>query len=263
MNSNAQASRYNNARRERRRHTRYPVQMPVSLCTGQRAQQEILTGDISLGGMFLRTDLQLRQHERVELKIALPGSTIELTLKAVVTRIARKGQWGAAVPGAGLSFEEMTDLQAEHWQDFVSLAESFCQTQGLRSPLRFVPQDHNGQEPIRRRQQRHLIQLSAHLETCDTIFEAFTEDVSVGGAFINTRHPLMPGDQVRLILIHPLDESEFVVEATVVRRGAGPNRSEGLGLWFSPLSHERICHLKLFVESSQAAMGTPTTVHLN
>ena len=101
-----------------------------------------------------------------------------------------------------------------------------------------------------RRSQRVKVKFAVHMETDDDLFEVHSLDVSEGGAFFYTPRGPERDTEVSLFFIHPVDESEVLIQGTVVRHGDGPSGLPGVGVAFDEPSRARISRLMDFVESA-------------
>ncbi|UCF80242.1 MAG: PilZ domain-containing protein [Acidobacteriota bacterium] len=97
--------------KERREHPRFPARLPVKT-TGPEGEFELVTGDVSLGGIKCHTSHHIPEMTRMALRIELPleeGSEW-ITPKGVVVRI----EPSEPVPGhsdyrVALFFLELSD----------------------------------------------------------------------------------------------------------------------------------------------------------
>ena len=75
---------------EKRREVRLPLEVRVQLQRGDHIQTH-LCGDLSAGGLFVRTEEQWRNGERVTVRIFLPGVQAPVTVLGEVVRGAKDG----------------------------------------------------------------------------------------------------------------------------------------------------------------------------
>jgi len=69
---------------DQRRHSRKPLAVPVGFATKEGPGGEGTSRDLSLGGMFVETDLPLPFGAAVTLHFTLPGGAEPLALAGVV-----------------------------------------------------------------------------------------------------------------------------------------------------------------------------------
>lgn len=75
---------------EKRSQTRLPLEVRVQLMRGDHLQTH-LCSDISVGGLFVRTEEHWRNGERVQVRVFLPGSPAPLSLSGEVVRVGAGG----------------------------------------------------------------------------------------------------------------------------------------------------------------------------
>src|SRR3954469_5009524 len=92
---------------ERRQHGRLPLGLWAHCQIDGVVSQEAL-GDLSVGGLYLRTAAEVKEGARVSIILGLPyiGGQRVCSLSGRVTWVDRNG---AAVVGAGVSFDHETD----------------------------------------------------------------------------------------------------------------------------------------------------------
>jgi len=96
----------NDTEKERRTYTRKPVTFMVKM-KDMSSMREMLTKDISLGGMFIKTKENKKSGEQVKIIILHPWTGQEFDLDAEVKRVDRN-QDGTTL-GLGVEFLEMDD----------------------------------------------------------------------------------------------------------------------------------------------------------
>lgn len=97
---------------ERRRYYRYRVDMPVSLQFGKQEYRAVAT-NLSNGGMAVRIQDALPEHQLGALSFTLPGSEVRLELKARVAWADNEGR-------AGIRFEQVSSssrTKLEKWSE--------------------------------------------------------------------------------------------------------------------------------------------------
>lgn len=103
---------------ETRRDRRYRVQIPVTLWNG-RERVEIMTGDVSLRGMFLCTDRGLRPKQFVRLDLVLPFGGGPVSLFCSVVHTVVPGGDNGAKPGSGVELYGNGPDALKKWAAFV------------------------------------------------------------------------------------------------------------------------------------------------
>src|SRR5580692_9334278 len=69
-------------KKERRRNTRVPVQIPVEMSSDSGARLKVNTTDLGEGGLAISLPRRSKPHGRWQLKFTLPGSTTPLEVNA-------------------------------------------------------------------------------------------------------------------------------------------------------------------------------------
>jgi len=78
------------------------------------------TGNISGGGLFIKTSTPLPKGETILLKLQLPGISDPLKIKCSVAWANKKeGTKGANPPGMGIKFGEMSDRDRQTLQNYI------------------------------------------------------------------------------------------------------------------------------------------------
>src|SRR3954467_13177035 len=92
---------------ERRQHTRLPLGLWAHCQIDGVVSQEAL-GDLSVGGLYLRTSTPVKMGARVRIVLGLPyiGGQRVCSLSGRVAWIDNEGE---AIQGAGVSFDQETD----------------------------------------------------------------------------------------------------------------------------------------------------------
>jgi len=208
---------------ERRRHTRYRLQLPATVAFGVK-RYFLQTEDVGAAGVFVRMDDPPALRELVRLAIELPDGTAFATGATVVWRIG-PGEASARTPGAGLQFCALGADAKALWRGFVADVRAAAKQVAL------APCPPETPEPIRRRYPRYPASFEVRPRDSETLVNFFTRDISAGGMFVATTLDVALGTQVDLDLVHPDSGAVFALSA-IVRRLAP---AEGLGLEFMGL----------------------------
>jgi hypothetical protein len=205
---------------ERRRHTRYRLQLPAVVAFGVK-RYSLQTEDVGAAGVFVRMDDPPALRELVRVAIDLPDGTSFATGATVVWRIA-PGEASPRTPGAGLQFCALGADARELWQAFVGDVRAAARQVALPPCPPETP------EPIRRRYPRYPASFEVRPRDSENLVNFFTRDISAGGMFLATTLDVPLETQLDLDLVHPDSGAVFALSA-IVRRGEPP---DGLGLEF-------------------------------
>ncbi|MBD3271836.1 MAG: hypothetical protein GF384_04770 [Elusimicrobia bacterium] len=113
----------NEEQKERRRYPRAPIRVEI-YC--EEVQDELRRGsgilcfystDISLGGIFLETEVPFKIGDTIHLKFALPEHDNDMRLTGKVVRIREKN--ATLVPGIGVEFEHLSQEDKRTIEYFV------------------------------------------------------------------------------------------------------------------------------------------------
>ena len=148
------------------------------------------TKNISLGGIFIKTDKMLPAQSVLEIDLKLPGRSelIQLVGEVVHTidpETAKERGWE---PGLGISFVDFEELGKTALEQYV----------------REVSQAHPHKITQDRRQsERAPIRLRVKFPNLRTLMEDYSRDISQGGIFIQTENPRGLGERFIISLVHP------------------------------------------------------------
>ncbi len=228
-----------NHQREKRKEPRLPCKIPVSLVRGRVATPsgvllymrapgevteqvtELLTEDVSLSGMFLRTDAPPNLRQVVKLQLEIPGSGHDMSAMGQVAHVVHVGDQHKRVPGCGILFFPLDEGTNRAWSAFI---ESLVQptTLPLPSEIKFLP------EPIRRRAERHPTDLVVNVNSDDDAHVLSIHDISKGGVFIRSEIDFEIGAPLHVRFVNPVAHEEFAIDAVVRRRSSGAIRGVGV-----------------------------------
>jgi uncharacterized protein (TIGR02266 family) len=212
-----------------------------------REQIKLCTGDVSLRGVFLRTDTppKLRQLVRVEFPSLPPdGKMAEFACVAVhVVPLGGAGDDGEDAPGVGVQwFGAGGDHQAR-WEGFIRLVEGelppLVEGQIFEpGPPTLPAAPPRAAEPIRREHPRRDARLRARVQTTHEFVEMWTVDLSRGGMFLATEEELELGSSCTVEVLHSRSGEAFELPAVVRWRSTDPKRL-GMGVEFVGLNDSR------------------------
>ncbi|MCW5828583.1 MAG: PilZ domain-containing protein [Deltaproteobacteria bacterium] len=92
----------------RRRYTRLPCRVTVQITEAEGEGHLLFTSvNLSLGGVFLESELLLEVGSILKLAFRLPDSDVPTEASAVVVRVSDEDSLGRMQPGMGLEFTSM------------------------------------------------------------------------------------------------------------------------------------------------------------
>lgn len=101
----------------------------------------------------------------------------------------------------------------------------------------------------RRQDERHVVLVKVALRDEERLRNLYATNLSQGGLFLATKTALPIGQEIRLQLVHPLNQASFEVSAEVVNIRKGEDGAvQGCGLKFSTFDEDIKEQLFLFVE---------------
>ena len=101
----------NAARGNLRQHARSPVELPISISDAANRVEghiEFNTGDLSVGGAFIRSDLLFEVGEELQLDFAMPDGRM-VRARGKVVRVARDAPDEGQPAGMGIQFVALSD----------------------------------------------------------------------------------------------------------------------------------------------------------
>jgi uncharacterized protein (TIGR02266 family) len=100
----------------RRKYVRYPAEFKVRIPTVEKLE-DFLTRDISVGGIFLATEREIKKGAQVRLVVVHPKTGEEFPIVGQVARVAPKSE--SSPQGLGVRFIDMTDERKAEFEKFV------------------------------------------------------------------------------------------------------------------------------------------------
>ena len=177
-----------------RRSQRHPCRLRVRLVDGPLARPAV-TNDVSLQGLFVRTDEHWVANALMRLHVTDPGDPRPIPLLGIVTRSisVEEGLFG---PGVGVSLFGNGDAVMARWRGLVERAGAAVA--GWTSSL-----DAEGvTAPVRRRHTRRACDLAVQLNHGDVTHVARVRDASEGGLFLSLAALIEQGEVVHLTFEH-------------------------------------------------------------
>jgi hypothetical protein len=221
---------------ERRRHTRYRLQLPATVVFGTK-RYSLQTEDVAAAGVFARMDDPPALRQLVSIGVELPDGTTFQTAAVVAWRIGPE-QAIDRVPGAGLHFDPLDDQALAAWESFIG--DVRVAAQQVAPP----PIPPGTPEPIRRRHPRYPASFEVRPADSGSLMSFFTRDVSQGGMFLATYPGHRHRDRARPRSRAPRQRRRCLRCRGVVRHRVP---AEGLGLEFTHLTPSRRQSLWQFI----------------
>ena len=227
---------------EQRRETRVSLRVSARLLSPHEEPIPLLTEDVSLSGLFVRTDNPPAVGDVVDVEVSFGVSAeTTLTVRGAVAHVIRPVEGSDRAPGAGVRLLETADSTMHAWQDMVREAE-----QG-RSRSSVPPgRSSTHPDPVRRKFRRYGATLRATLRDGAELMTSRTADVSFGGLFVATEEEYVAGARVNVSLCDPETSESFTADF-VVRRRVNVSEPRGIGLELDAASEEQCAEFEEFV----------------
>ncbi|MBN1959638.1 MAG: PilZ domain-containing protein [Deltaproteobacteria bacterium] len=237
---------------EGRRDRRFRVQIPVTLSLSNKSL-EIVTGDVSLRGLFLITEYTLKPSQFIRMDIILPFSNNKISLFGSVAYFVSPSKNNNQQVGAGVELYGNGPDELLLWKKFIlELEQRFPQAieQKLMLDSNLNPNKTTNFPNERRRFQRFEteFQVRGYFGEIADLVLMYTRDISKGGMFIKTNALLEIGSEIELQLVHPVTHLQFPVSC-VVRRIVSDRSNRGMGVEFVNLDDHRRNQLWDFISS--------------
>jgi hypothetical protein len=226
---------------ENRREPRFTIRLPATLLRGKREALRLETADVSVHGLFLRTDEPPPLRQLVKVEIILPATGRRLLLHGMVVFVRKVPDGGMPV-GIGVQLVGLDGELLATWDEFVrSLAPRHS------ASLRRLEQaaDAETAHPLRRRLERVGAELRLRFRTIRDLVAFAGGEVAEQERFVATDLPLPIGMRLRLVAEHPETRASFALDATV-RRRAREAETNGVALDFAPMDAARRAALAAF-----------------
>lgn len=104
--------------RDLRRQPRYPARLAVTLRAGKKIEQ-LVTEDVSYGGLFLRWDGSIGLRQLVRVEAVLPPMQHRLSVHAMVVHAVPPENANGRSPGVGLQFYAVDRATRLAWDHFI------------------------------------------------------------------------------------------------------------------------------------------------
>ncbi|MFH1261948.1 MAG: PilZ domain-containing protein [Pseudomonadota bacterium] len=218
--------------------SRIPAQLRIELL--EDPVREAFTINISHNGLLVRMphDREIDSFVRLRLYFRPNQEPIEI-LGRIASKVHAHGK-----EAMGIHFIDFPSLEKERWLAYIARMEAVAAEQGENtSPEGMIE---------RRTSIRSPSALMVRFRGSERLEEFITKNVSAGGLFLATTHARAIGEQLRVVIIHPVTDQTYEFHAEVVRvDGAeSPTDLMGIALRFIDVSEERLELLQQFLASS-------------
>lgn len=236
----------------RRTDERVPAEVPVVVRLGKR-RLSLVTGDVSHGGLFVRTaeTLDLRQLVKVELILTTDDKGFTATGWLVHSRPLDGKAQGA---GVGVQFYGVGRDEQARWDTFVAEMKAQAWMRNIprdATPARgfAVPREH-------KRDAAHVAVIRITFASVADLGTTLARDVGRGALFFATDAiGLAIGDRVGLEIVHPVNGDVFEIDGRV-RRVVDDQHIHGLEVKIA-LDDERRARFAEFAADPLAAEHEP------
>jgi Tfp pilus assembly protein PilZ len=222
---------------QRRRDTRYRVQIPLVLRCGGRTQK-LVTEDVSFRGLFARTDTPPVLRQLIRIEAELPPAGVPFASHGMSVYVIEPANAEGRVPGVGIQFYAMGPERTK-WEAFIN---------HVRTSAEIVPPAEDAVAPVRRIFPRYEVVLPVRPKNLEELYVFYSRDVSKGGMFLETEVEVDVGRELRLDVEHPDTKGVFGLEAVVRRQGRQP--AHGIGVEFVNMDDGRRREFYEFVHSA-------------
>lgn len=227
-------------KRERRQPgpSRLPAQLRVEFL--EKPIREAVTINVSHNGMLVRAPHDREIDSFVRLRLFLPPRQEPVE---ILGRIASKIHTGGK-EALGIHFIDFPSEEKEKWMIYLQRIDAISSGRvETTSPEAHVE---------RRITVRTVSALMVRFKTSEGLEEFITRNVSTGGMFLATTMVKPVGERVKLVVVHPVTDQTFELDAEVVRVDGQGISGElmGIALRFLNLDPQREELLKRFMSTS-------------
>lgn len=142
----------------------------------------------------------------------------------------------------GIHFIDFPSEEKEKWMEYLKRIEALASdtVEATTTPEEYLE---------RRTSRRFATAFMVRFASSDGLDEFVTQNVSSGGMFLATSMEKPTGEQVRIVMVHPVTDKTFEIDAEVVRQEEGFSGGlMGIALRFLNLTPQREERLKTFVD---------------
>jgi uncharacterized protein (TIGR02266 family) len=225
-------------KRERRQPgpSRIPAQLRVEFL--EKPPSEAVTVNVSHNGMLVRASHKREIDSFARMRLFLPPKQEPIE---ILGRIASKVHV-AGKEALGIHFIDFPSEEKEKWMAYLRRIESLAAADDAETT--------SPEKQIERRASRRLATaFMVRFKSSGGLEEFVTQNISSGGMFLATTMEKPVGERVRLVVVHPVTDQTFELEAEVVRNEgeAAAMGLMGIALRFLDLTPQKEETLKTFV----------------
>lgn len=232
-----------------RRAQRHPCRLRVRLVDGAYSRPAV-TNDVSLQGMFVRTDEHWVPNALVRMHVTDPDDPRPIALLGIVTRSIRADD-DIFGPGVGVSLFGNGDAALERWHSVVRRAAAA--TAGWTTSL----DAEHVVAPVRRRHTRRLCDLTVEFAHDDAVQVGRIRNASEAGVFVSVADLVEPGETIRLSFEHAGTPVGLVGQVTRRHDSLDP-LEKGVGIQVDPESRSAALWESFVTEHVPLQRSLPT-----
>jgi hypothetical protein len=220
-----------NARRDRR----FGVQLSVAILSA-RGEVKGMTENASYRGVLIRTEQSPPARQLVRLRVSVPTHASALLMNGMVVHLA---EVGGGVSEVGVSFYGLDGEPRNLWDKFIQSLQA--NERSSSADLTAAAAGAPALKPER------LDELVVALASVDALTQLISSDVARGRLRIHPDATLRVGAALSIRLIHPGNQSSFLLTGHVRRRLDGG----ALSIQLAPMDHARQALLTEFANGNQ------------
>lgn len=231
------------------RSRRLKTSLPVTL-TLEDNTYHLRTENISVGGIFVRTEEPLAVGAPVTVKLRIPDTGQTLEVDGVIAhRVEPNDAYSRNLhPGYGVHLAGLLQETYNDWSWFIMRLGALHDAPTLETASLLEPTVHHFLGRCRRKDERKKARLQVRMETVDELFDVLTHDISKGGMFILVSKLVPLDTQVTLEVVHPLDGSVLKLSGRVAHTVDESPTKRGIGIAFEDNPDERHQSFLHFIE---------------
>ena len=234
---------------DRRRGSRLQVRIPA-VATIRGEPVELLTENVAMRGVFLRTDEPLPMKSLIPLTLFLPPDDTAFETHGVAVHRVDPGEDRS--PGVAFQFYGMDQASRRRWKEFLEWVE-VAHPSAAQSPV--VLATSTAPDPIKRRNPRFDHEVEVQFNDLGQLFRLYTQDISTGGMLLKTDLDLSVGEELTFQIVHPETKIAFALRG-IVRRKVQEHGRRGLGVEFLDVDEQTKAEFFQFV-LNMGDGGTP------
>ena len=229
-------------RKQKRVSSRIPVQFP------DRDSAERVTMNVSRHGILVADPAEHKEGGLVRLRLMVPPQQRPVD---ILGRVA----WRNEMDGMhvmGIHFISMDSKERANWNSFIGVIEGLEDTDAFTGDKKKAKPTPAPAAPApdgeRRRSERRQASFIVRFRDTARMEQFITENLSEGGMFLRTPVLKAVGDRIQVVVVHPVTNHDFELDAEVVHVNAASSDTEqkGMGLKFLPLDEEEKGKLERF-----------------